>query len=451
LTNFYLGLLLLVLLIVLSNILQTPPSVAESQDVVVKEIAVFNIGSVPKMIVQAQIEKTGVVTVVSLSGGVVQKVHYLEGDEVAKGNTLVSLSTNYQGGNASSVQRELANTQYQSTVDTFGLQTELLNVQREVATQSAENAERLRDITADSRGRTRELIDFNKSLLEDVNEGLAQLESAPEADADMLAALQGQKAQLLAGLGQAESGLASADYQADDDRPPAELARLQKDLALKQLELQEKMLDVTKETSRLQLQLAQVTEAMMYPSAPVSGVVQRVFVHEGDVVSPGTPLVVVAQDAAADPVTAVAYVSEDIAGQISMIEPSVLHLGEQTLEEIPYFISTEAVQGTTYAAYYAVPDSMGAGLTDDGFVEVEIPVGYAETTGSVTFVPVDAVYQTADSAHVFVVEENKAKSKTVTLGGVHGSFVEVLKGIMDGDEVIVSRNVVEGDRVRIQN
>jgi len=449
LTNFFLSLLVLLMLIAMANVFKTPPMSADTKEADTKEVSLYYIGSVPKMTVQAQIEKTGVVTVVALSGGVVQKIYYHEGDSVNKGNTIISLSTNYQGGNAAAVQTQIASTQYQSVNDTYDAQKELLKKQRDVAAKTTENSEKLRDIAGQSRGTTRELIDLNNSMLNSINNSLAQLESTPQADAEMIASLQGQKVQLLAGQAQAQASLASADYQADSDRPPAQLEKLQKDITLKQLDLQEKTLAVSKEVSRLQLQLSQVTEALMYPAAPISGVVQRIFVHEGDAVSPGQQLAVIAQGAEDDPVTAVAYVPSDIATQISKVEPSVLKFDGESIDAHPYFISTDAVQGNLYAVYYAVPEDKAASVANKSYIDVEIPIGYADTTASVIYVPLDAIYQTSDTSYLFVAEGGVAKGRTITIGEVYGTYASVTSGLADGDDVIVSRNVVEGDRITV--
>lgn len=449
--NFYLALAAFVLLIGLSNFLRTPPATVQSETIEPKTVSVYSIGSVPKMTVQAQIEKSGVITIVALSNGVVQKVHFHEGEETARGSTLISLSSNYQGGNTFSAQRLLAQTQYQSATDTFDLQKNLIQDQRNVATVSAENAQKMRDIAGQSREDTRNLVTLNETMLQSVNNSLSQLENNPQADPAMIASLQGQKAQLLGALAQARSGLASADYQSDANRPPAELARLQKDLTLKQLELQEKMLGVNKEVARLQLQLAQVTEGLMFPSTPVTGIVQRVYVKEGDVVAPGAPLAIVAQAAEEDPITAVAYVPQSVAAKVSFIEPSILKIDSQTYEVYPSFVSTEAVQGNSYAVYFSVPDSFSGSLTEDGFIDVDIPVGYADTTASAVFIPIDAVYQTSERAYVFVIKANKAESREVRLGKVYGKYVEVASGLGDGDQVIVTRNVIDGDPVDISN
>ena len=212
--------------------------------------------------------------------------------------------------------------------------------------------------------------------------------------------------------------------------------------------MQEKDLKVNKEASRLQLQLSQVTEALMFPSSPVTGVVQRVFVKEGDVVNPGQELAVVVQDESADPVTAVAYVPKNIADKVSKIEPSVLKIGNKNYEEYPTFVSTDAVQGNSYAIYFDVPQDLSSKTTEKGYIDVLIPVGYPDTTNTATYVPIDAIYQTSESSYLFVKENNKAKSRKVILGDVYGIYVEVIEGLRDGDQVILTRNVIDSDPVQ---
>src|SRR4029077_10329622 len=97
--------------------------------------------------------------------------------------------------------------------------------------------------------------------------------------------------------------------------------------------------------------------------------------------------------------------------------------------------------------YYAVPDSLNSLLTDRDYIEIAIPIGYAQTNASTAYVPLEAVYQTQDAASLFIAEKGKAVSRHVVLGNVYGGYVSVVSGLKDGDQVIVTRNVVEGDRV----
>lgn len=87
-------------------------------------------------------------------------------------------------------------------------------------------------------------------------------------------------------------------------------------------------------------------------------------------------------------------------------------------------------------------------MTDKGYIDIEIPIGYADSTAYAAYIPLDAIYQTADAAYLFIAEKDKAKSRKITLGEVYGTYVAVTKGINDGDKIIVSRNVVDGDKIQ---
>ena len=110
---------------------------------------VYNIGKAPTVTLQAQIDSQGIVQIVAQAPGIVQTVHAEEGDEVGQGQQIVSLSTNYQGGNAPALQAQLANTQLKNVNDTYSLQKDIIFQQRNIATASAENTEQLRRIAVE--------------------------------------------------------------------------------------------------------------------------------------------------------------------------------------------------------------------------------------------------------------------------------------------------------------
>ena len=188
----------------------------------------------------------------------------------------------------------------------------------------------------------------------------------------------------------------------------------------------------------------------MNPAAPFAGTVQRVFVKVGQQVQPGTPLAVIAQAVEEDPIVAVAYVQRDIAKKASYLEPSVLSIGDFNYEAFPAYITQEAVQGNLYAIYYPIPENYSNYVTDSGYISVQLPIGAFDTGAVVPFVPIDSIYQTKDQAYVYVVKNGKAQARPLTLGNVFGSYVEVQKGLVDRDRIILDRNVIAGDSVSIQ-
>lgn len=453
--SFFVSIALVLVLIVISNVLIRPKQTTVETKPPVKIVSVYRIGSAPKITVSAQTKKSGVIQITSLAGGIIDKLHVKEGDQVNGGDVLVSLSSNYKGQNSASVQRQIADRQYQTNAATYNTQKDIIKRQKELAEKNEDNAEELRKITSQSLDETRGLISTNEQTLNLINQQISDFNTAnPNPNSTTrptLIALKAQQVQFTASLNQAKQALRTNGYNASGDKPPAEIAEINKEITKKQLEVQEKQLAMSLEVSRLQAQVAAIGESLMFPTAPFAGTIQRVFIKEKQQVSPGTPLVVISQVTQDDPISAVAFVSADVAQKVSRLEPSTIHLGKTiTFQAVPSFVSTEAVQGTLYAIYYPIPDEFNEAVVSEGFVTIDIPIGYADTTMIATFIPLDAVYQTREKSYIFIDKYGLAQSKDVQLGQVYGGYVEVLSGLSNGDAVILSRDIIQGDVVKTQ-
>ncbi len=442
-------LILLFALIVASNVINRPKQIAQVSNLVAKEVEVYTIGTSPKITVQAQVEKSGVIKVVALGSGVIGSINVEVGQEVGQGTNLVSMSTNYQGGNAFSVARQLAQVQFKNVTETYKTNKELIDKQRELAEKSDKNSDELRAISNQSLESTKSLIALNSEILTTLDAQQTDLEAGNVGGANDAAILQTKqlRAQLMAGNNQLEAGLRASEYSGPDDKIPAELSNLSKDIALKQLDLQRKALNLNIEVSKLSLTLAQINEAMMFPVSPVNGTVERIFVRNGQAVTPGTPLVQVS--GSSESLIAVALMSREMAEGISRAKVSTLHLGKETFDEAPFYVSNEATDGSLYTAHFQIPSEYASSVTDKGYVIIEIPIDFPKTGSSVPFIPIDSVFQTQDQAFLFVAKNGKAESKKVSLGQVMGRFVEVKQGLNESDQVILNRNVIQGDPVKI--
>lgn len=446
----FLGLLLMLLgLIIISNVINRPTQIAQVSNLVAKEVEVYTIGTSPKITVQAQVEKSGVIKVVALSSGVIGSINVEVGQEVGQGTNLVSMSTNYQGGNAFSVARQLAQVQFKNVAETYKINKELIDKQRELAEKSDKNSDELRAISNQSLDSTKSLIALNSEILTTLNAQQADLEAGNAGGANDAAILQTKqlRSQLMAGNNQLEAGLRASEYTGPDDKVPAELSNLSKDIALKQLDLQRKALNLNVEVSKLNLTLAQINEAMMFPVSPVNGIIERIFVRQGQAVTPGTPLVQVS--GSSESLIAVALLSGEMAEGISRAKVSTLHLGKETFDEVPFYVSNEATDGSLYTAHFQIPSEYASLVTDKGYIVIEVPIDFPKTGSSVPFIPIDSVFQTQDQAFLFVAKSGKAESKKVSLGQVMGRFVEVSSGLKESDQVILNRNVIDGDPVRV--
>lgn len=450
LSSFFTVLGLLFLLIIVSNFLSKPKAEIK-KPAEAKKVTVFKIGSAPRITLQGQIEKTGVVQITSLAPGVVQNIYFNEGDQISKGQWLVSLSSNYQGGNILTVSRQLAEKQNQLSEDTYPLQKDLIGKQREIADQNFNNFIALRDITGQSINDTHALLDLNNEIISTLNENIKSLETGSDttSSASLILASKQLKSQFQSANLQLNSALRNNQYQIDSDKAPSDLSQKQKDLTLKQLDIQEKSLDLNREITKLQLRLARINEGLMFPSAPFNSRAEKIFIRIGQAVNPGTPLMTIS-DVNNKHVRMIVYTSKEIAEKISRLEPAQINLGDETLSLFPSYISNEATSGNLYAAFYDLPEEKYNDATDNEYLAVSIPIGYADTGTSVPFVPIDSVYQTQEAAYLFVNEDNKAVTRKVELGDVYGSFVQILAGIKKGDMIVLNRNVINGDKIEIE-
>jgi len=444
----FVTLAVLVSLIVLNNLLNRPPATEDDTPPTPKKVSVYRIGEAPTIQVQAQVEKSGVITITALTPGVVQNITVQPGQVVNKGRTLISMSSNYQGGNAVALQSQVAARTLQNANETYDTQKEIISKQKGISNKSDENNDELRSITDNSLQETRDLISLNDSILSTLNDNLTTYEAANDT-ANALLTKQSISSYTAAN-NSLKSALRANEYSSSGDKPPAQISDLNREVAMKQLEIQEKAVDLNRDIARLQYQIARVQAATMYPSAPFNSTVQRVFVKVGEAVNPGTPLVQLSQTIEEDPIVAIAYVPREIAQSTTYAQPSILSIGTIQYDTYPSYITQDAIKGQLYGIYFPIPDNYSQYVTEDGYISVQMPIGSSDTSAAVPFIPIDSVYQTEDAAYVFISKNNVATSKEIILGPVLGRYVEVASGLTSGDIIILDRTVVGGDVVEVQ-
>jgi multidrug efflux pump subunit AcrA (membrane-fusion protein) len=448
--NFFGLLAVIFLLIVVGNFLRKPKTETAQAVTQPKEVSVYHLGTQPEITVQAKIEKSGIVNLVAQTPGVVQKLKVKEGDHVKRGSSIVTLSTNYQGANLAAVSRSISQKNYQFLVDTYDTQKEIIERNKQIANAGEVQASQLRQISRDSFNDTKSLISLNDEILKTLDQQIKNLQAINVNGASDSAILQLQqaKAQTLAGQNAARSGLRNAEYLDNDDKEAAQIGRLQRDNTIKQLELQEKTLDLNKELAGLNVRIAQINESLMYPAAPCPGTVERVFVKVGQVVNPGTLIATIRGDQ--NTATAIALVSQQVAQNLSRVEPSQLLIKGQKVAVLPRSVSQEPTEANLHSAIFEVPDAYAAELNNQSFVEMVLPLG-SKAMAQTNTVPLDAVYQTQEKAYVYVVDgasgSAKVKTKEVTLGQVFGQQVEVKTGLNKTEQIILDRSVVDGESV----
>lgn len=447
-TAFFSLLLVLALLILLGSTIFKEKPFEETKGDGIKQVETFKIGSSPKVTVQSQVEKTGVIKIVAQTPGIVWSINTYEGELVQKGKNLFVLSNNYYGGNAASIAKQIAQNQYDLSKSTLETQKELIGKQLTAAQRTDANNDELRDIANRSLEESRSLLDLNESLLGTINSNLNQYEATNSAGSNdtLIFQTNTQKSQLLSAVNQLKQAIRNTEIQSGSDRPPADLSNLQREITIKNLEIQAKSLLIGHEISKLQLSLARVNEANMYPSTPFKGVVEKIHVRIGESVSPGTVLATIS--GVDGKIILDAKVSAQTAKNLSKLENSQVRVGDKMIEVMPSYVSSEATDGQLYSVIFHIPDEYQEFFTDGSYVLVSIPVGSPDSNGVVPFIPLDAVFQTQDESIVYLFKDGKAEARKIVLGQVQGSFVAVSEGLGNDDEIILSRTVAEGDQVK---
>lgn len=451
--SFLITLGLLFALIVAGNILRRPPAQPPEKKPEPKKVSVFRVGDSPRVSVQATVEKTGVITIVAQTPGIVQEIYIPEGGRVAHGGTIVWLSANYQGGNPASIGRQIAVRNAQFSNDTYDIQKDLLSKQRDAANKTNTQAEELREIARKSFDESRNLINATTEIVSAVDRQIAVLRESNASGANDEAISQLTQSKLVAqgSLTQLNAQLRQSEYTNNEDRAPAQLGDASREIALRQLELQEQSTDLQRDVANLNVKLSRVSEAMYFPASPGAGVVERVYINVGDSVLPGDKIATIRADRNA--VVATALVDQNVASRYARAEASIATFDDGSSTELTAsYIPTEATDGTLSAIKFAIPQQYANKVTNNGYVSVALPLGASASSGYTVYVPLDAIYQTQESSYIFVARRAHGSAYTVrtqevTLGDVSGSFVRVLKGARAGDVIIVSRFVQDGDTV----
>lgn len=431
---------LLFIAILVGSITRRPVAQEKSYVKEPHEVSVFTIGEAPRVQFDAEIEKSGVITITAQTAGIVQAINVMDGQDVWAGTNLVSLSTTYQGGSVFSLQRQLAQAQFDSVTNTYELQKNTIIRQKELAKESANNADMLREIQRAVNAQTEQALHLNDEILRTLEQQLSVLTNPDDILVKKQIVFQYQSANL-----QLSTALRNGQYAAGDESTPANIAVINQDVVLSQLELAEKALDLTKETAGISLRIAQVQEGLMYPGTPFNARIEKVHARIGQSVLPGTPLVTIS--GRTDSITATVYVPKSIADSLSPIETSVISFDDVSMSAVPLYVSREAVRGQLYAITFTVPSEYATRLTDHEIVRVALPIGARDTSASMPFIPLESVYQSDTTAYTYLYIDGNVVSREIIVGDVKGRFIEAKDGLNSGDQVITDRTVIAGDLV----
>ncbi len=218
----------------------------------------------------------------------------------------------------------------------------------------------------------------------------------------------------------------------------------------KQHFIQERSVELAHDTAQLQAAQASAAVALSKTVAPLGGRLEEVTVRVGDYVQAGKVLAVLKTNTT-DDIQITAHIGAERASHIDVTAKiTALYKGQIIPLKIIHF-SQNSTGGEAYTLTFSASKDELANINDGSFIEIKLPLDSDKDV----LVPLDSVHFSTDTAEVYVVKKNNedlvAELKTVTLGEVVGSYVIVMDGLEKDAKIIMDRNILNGEKIRINN
>lgn len=202
----------------------------------------------------------------------------------------------------------------------------------------------------------------------------------------------------------------------------------------------------------------QTPESSFYPFAynvyvPESGILTKIFVTSEGIVQSGTPIAEVSKPSQLE------IVADVLSADATRIEPrmpvlienwggdGVLNAKVRTVEPQAFTkvssLGVEEQRVNVIADFDRPPERLG----DNYRVDIRIVLWEGK---DVLRVPASALFRQGDDWNVFVIEGSRARTRRIEIGHRSPSYAQVLNGLTEGETVILHppNSVADGTRVR---
>ena len=202
------------------------------------------------------------------------------------------------------------------------------------------------------------------------------------------------------------------------------------------------------ERARAEVAAAEAVWEYTNVRAPFHGRVIERRVDIGNLAMPGTPLFVIEQDG---PLTAEVALDESLSGEIAVGAEVTVSLegadsGDPLLGTVVEVAPAVDPRSRAFVVKVALPAEIQAERYAPGrFVRVRFRVGTVERL----LVPETSIVRRGQLESVYVVQDERARMRLVTLGRVRGGMVEVLSGLDGGETIVRQADDVSQDGARV--
>jgi RND family efflux transporter MFP subunit len=206
--------------------------------------------------------------------------------------------------------------------------------------------------------------------------------------------------------------------------------------------------------ANLNVELSKASKEALWVKAPTDGIVTDVAVGIGDLVSPQVAVTSIINPKQFELKVAIDSDSADriIIGSMGQVKIGGRYLDVPVSSVAPMVDSTSRLVSVTLK----LPKIIFRPLQS---LSAKIPVSnqlitsngnIGQNSPQIISVPLDAVIIGTEEQYLYVIENGKAKKRTVKLGDINGSQVQVLEGISPDDRIIVdgAKTLTDGQSVQ---
>ncbi len=217
--------------------------------------------------------------------------------------------------------------------------------------------------------------------------------------------------------------------------------------AIQTLKVELERLRLNRETARLDVQIANASDAVLRPKSLAAGTVEFIGVRTGENISAGTLIATIRGSKSVD--TLIASLPDEIARFLNPNGVATLVLGDERFPLSQGYLSQGENALGLRSLTFPLTGEASSKVTESEFVSILLPLKNDENQ---LFVPIDAILSGVAGDSVIVIGANNlAEEKSIVLGDTIGSFVMVKSGLGKNDEVIMNRSIAPGETVeRIQ-
>ncbi len=204
------------------------------------------------------------------------------------------------------------------------------------------------------------------------------------------------------------------------------------------------------ENAEIQLEQAEKLLADATIKSPLSGIITKKQVEEGEYINIGSPIV-----------TIVDISRLKIKLNVSEVNVYQLRQGDKTrittdiypgvtFEGNISFISSQGDDSHNYPVEIVIPNNSKRPLKSGTFANVNIKLPVA---ADALYIPRESLLGSITDAEVYVAENNKALLRKIVVGNGNDKFIKVISGLKEGEKVIVNGqiNLSENKAIKIEN